>query len=62
MKKIVLLCLISLGLSAALLSSCSSVGGTAGNGTGSSYVKATEGSQVCSGPEAIITAQRPIDA
>jgi len=45
MKKIVLLCLISLGLSAALLSSCSSVGGTAGNGTGSSYVKATEGSQ-----------------
>jgi hypothetical protein len=44
MKKTALLILICLGLSPVLFSSCSSVGGTAGNGTGSSYVKATEGS------------------
>jgi len=44
MKKMTLLLLVSVGLSPVLFSSCSSVGSTAGNGTGSSYVKATDGS------------------
>jgi hypothetical protein len=44
MKRTALLILICLGLSPVLFTSCSSVGSTAGNGTGSSYAKATEGS------------------
>ena len=44
MKKTALLLLLSLGLSPVLFSSCSSVGGAATNGTGSSYAKATAGS------------------
>jgi hypothetical protein len=44
MKKTALLLLLSLGLSPVLFSSCSSIGSTAGNGTGSSYAKATAGS------------------
>jgi hypothetical protein len=43
MKKTALLLLLSLGLSPVLFSSCSSLGSTAGNGTGS-YAKATAGS------------------
>jgi len=45
MKKLALLFLISVGLSPVLFSSCSSTGSTAGDGSNSSYVKATEGSQ-----------------
>ena len=44
MKRTALLILICLGLSPVLFTSCSSAGGTAANGTGSSYAKATEGS------------------
>ena len=43
MKRRVLLILICVGLSPVLFSSCSSVGGTAGNGTGS-YARSTAGS------------------
>jgi hypothetical protein len=43
MKKTALLLLLSVGLSPILFSSCSSVGSTAGNGTGS-YAKASDGS------------------
>jgi hypothetical protein len=44
MKRTALLLLICVGLSPILFSSCSSVGGTAENGGGSSYAKATAGS------------------
>ena len=43
MKRTALLLLICVGLSPILFSSCSSVGGSAGNRTGSSYAKATSG-------------------
>ena len=43
MKRRALLLLISLGLSPVLFCSCSSVGGTAANGTSSSYAKPTAG-------------------
>ena len=43
-KKTALLLLLSVGLAPVLLSSCSSAGSTAGNRAGSSYVKATAGS------------------
>jgi hypothetical protein len=44
MKRTALLLLICVGLSPILFSSCSSVGRTAENGGGSSYAKATAGS------------------
>ena len=44
MKRTALLLLICVGLSPILFSSCSSTGGIAGNGAGSSYPKATAGS------------------
>src|ERR1700678_1259307 len=43
MKRRALLLLISLGLSPVLFCSCSGVGGTAANRLGSSYAKATAG-------------------
>jgi hypothetical protein len=43
MKRRALLLLICLGLSPVLFCSCSSVGGTAANGTSSSYANATAG-------------------